>query len=339
MCRSVSDAMKPGRRPLLAVALGLAGIALFACGDKPATEELPPRPDLGDAELVLYTSLAHENVVAITDAWRESSGVTVSFLIDDASALIDKMANKEHYPGADLLLLSESVGISSAVDRDVLRPLPRSESSADGSALPVDADGYWRAVGITADLIVRAAAIDAPATYAELGDARYKGELCLRRGIDPRSVALVAGMADSLGARDAELAVRGWRYNLAAAAFDTEADLLQAIFAGDCAIGIVDSRSVAAIDAWPAGITASPPTDTAAGVHVHPLAIGVSRHARDPETAGRFIDWLGSPDGQAALEAAAAAPGVDAVPEAMRETLPYYLYEDAELLIERARYR
>ena len=319
--------------------IGLSLLGLTACGDRREAEETVPGPSLGDAELVLYTSLPHESVVRIADAWREVSGVTLSFLIDEPGALIQKMADKEHYPGADLLLLTDSVSIAEAVDQDVLRPVYGLESSAASARLPADADGYWRAVGVTADLIVAEASMEIPSTYAELGEAPYKDQLCLRRGIDPRSVALVASMTERLGARDAELAVRGWRYNQATAAFDTEAELLAALAAGDCSIAIVDSRSVAAAGSLPASLKAGVPTDTTAGAHVHPLALGVSRHARDPETAGKFVDWLLSPDGQAALQAVGATGGLDALPERMREPLPYFLYEDARLLIERARYR
>ena len=49
-------------RHLRAIALGLSFLGVFGCGEKPATDEPPARPDLGDAELVLYTSLAHESV-------------------------------------------------------------------------------------------------------------------------------------------------------------------------------------------------------------------------------------------------------------------------------------
>ena len=321
------------------VLLVLNAFSLPGCSPQPAWDATTPGPDSGDAELVLYTSLSHESVIAIAEAWREESGVTVSFLIDDAETLIDKMVTKAHYPGADLLLVTDSVSISQAVDQDVLRPLQTSLPSTARADLPRDPDGYWQAVGTSADLIVARDTIELPETYADLGKPRYKDTLCLRRGSDRRSVALAAGITDRLGGRDSELAVRGWRFNLATTVFDNEPDLLAAIFSAACGIGIVDSRTVAAVSSLPSGIAVGLPTDMTAGVHVHPLAAGVSRHARDPETAARFISWLLSPQGQAVLEASGAAPRAGVASAHMRETLPYYLYEDAELLIERARYR
>lgn len=330
------------RTPRIVSALALIVLITFnlpGC-NRPTTEDAAePRPDLGDADLVLYTSLPQEGVIAIADAWRDVSGIAISFMIDDAETLIDKMATKAHYPGADLLLVADSVSISQAVDQDVLRPFAMLLPSTARSGLPVDPDGYWRAVGITADLIVARDSLELPTTYAALGEPRYKDSLCLRRGSERRSVALVAGITERLGARDSELAVRGWRFNLATAVFDNESDLLAAIVSGTCGIGIVDSRIVAAASNLPSDIVVAPPTDASAGVHVHPLAVGVSRHARDPDTAARFIDWLLSPAGQDVLEASGAAPAIDIATGQVRESLPYYLYEDAELLIERARYR
>lgn len=319
--------------------LALIAPGLSGCNSPPGEGAAVPGPELGDAELVLYTSLPHASVVAIADAWRDESGIAVSFLIDDAENLIDKMVTKAHYPGADLLLVADSVSISQAVDQDVLRPLQTPMSSAGRSALPGDPDGYWAAVGFTADLIVSRDSIERPASYADLGGPPYKGVLCLRRGSDRRSIALVAGVTKRLGGRDSELAVRGWRFNLATAVFDNESDLLEAIVSEACGIGIVDSRTVAAAPGLPPGIAVGPPTDMTAGVQAHPLAVGVSRHARDPETANRFINWLLSVQGQAVLEASGASPRTGIAPGQVRETLPYYLYEDAELLIERARYR
>ena len=93
-------------------------------------------------------------------------------------------------------------------------------------------------------------------------------------------------LAMNEGGLDAE-AVRGWVANLAQPPLDTEAELVQAIARGECGVGIASSGATVGTRLQ----VNSPET-----AYVDIEAIGVTRHAANPDAAIRLIDWLVSPD-------------------------------------------
>ena len=337
-----------------AVTLLCVAAATTGCGQRSE----PPEPAAGpaDPQLVVYSSLSHERTLSVADAYREATGVTINILVEEAADLIDAMASKAHYPGPDVVLLDGAGPLAAAIDADVLRPVHIEDPDTLLETVPNDPDDYWYPVGAAADAIVyRSDAVDVESLggYASLGDAQFKDKLCLRRGIHDRSRSLVASMMAALGARDTELAVRGWRANLAASAFDTEAELLAALEEGRCSIGIAGTDQIALhlSDAPGPDLILHFPAVSDGGAMLHPVVAGVARHAGDAEGAVRFVSWLRSPEGQRVLHAGQTeypvVSGVSASPS-LPASMPragvplarvLFAYADAIALIERARYR
>ena len=336
---------------------GLIAIAM-CCGLLGSCGQESAPPDTGQERLILYTSLAEDRAIAIVRAYPEATGVVINHLLESDDVLIEKMVTKEHYPGADLLLISGAGALARAVDSDVLRPIRSEALDRDLAAHYRDPDGYWFAVGARAEMIVvDRRVVDAAAVtgYAALGDPLWAGRLCLQRGTVARNRSLVAAMIAALGERDAELAVRGWRGNLATSVFDEQRDLLAAIEDGDCAIGIAGSDAVARFVADGSGENLGFvfPDSGAGGTQLDLTAVGVSRHANDPDGATRFIEWLVSPAGQQVLRDTDFDFAVDDVtsPQSPLDGWPDfdvspmgvsrtgYLHPEATRLIERARYR
>ncbi len=333
----------------------LAALAVAACGRDPAAPAPPPVNDA--ARLVLYTSLPAERARAVADAYRAATGVIVNVMLESDDVLIEKLSRKEHHPGADVLWVSGAGHLAEAIDNDVLRPIASSELEALPEAFR-EPEGYWHGVGVRAELIVfDRRTVDAATLggYASLADERWRGRLCLQHSLSERSRALVAALIAALGERDAELTVRGWRANLATGVFENQRDLLLAVESGACAIGIAGSDELARFQADGLGENLGfhfPPA-SAGGTQVNRSAAGVTRHANDALRATRFVAWLVSPRGQRVahdgsyeypvLAAVSPSPPLDAWPTfdaspASTARLGY-LYRDAILLVERARYR
>lgn len=344
----------PPRRPSLT---GLIAMAMF-CGLLGSCGQESAPPDTGQERLILYTSLAEDRAIAIVRAYPEATGVVINHMLESDDVLIEKMVAKEHYPGADVLLISGAGALASAVDSDVLRPIRSETLEHDLAAHFRDPDGYWFAIGARAELIVfDRRVVDAAEVsgYAALGDPRWAGRLCLQRGSVARSRSLVAALIAALGERDAELAVRGWRANLATSVFDEQPDLLAAIEGGDCAIGIAGSDEVARFvaDGAAENLGYIFPDSGAGGTQLDLTAAGVSRHANDPDGAARFIEWLVSPEGQRILRDADFDLAVDGATSPrsplygwsdfdvspMGASRTGYLQPEAIRLMERARYR
>lgn len=325
-----------------ALASTLVAITMVAaCGGG----DEPPEAMSAGRSIVLYAELSEERAAALKAAYEADTDGGLLLVLDEGAALLDILRRKADQPAADVLLLRGNDDLAAAVDEDLLRPIV-DNPFAD---FPAEPDGYWAPLGAAADLIVTAPSEDAVAAglgYADLAAADFRGDLCLRRGAHARSQSLVAHLLSTLGERDAELVVRGWRANLAMSVFDDEASLLEAVERGDCGIAIAssdavanhrsDGRELGAIHwpqpAWP-----------------HMLAAGVSRHAREPDGGKAFVAWLTSSSGQAALHSAGfdysplSGAGPEGLPGrgvfAADAAATFWLQADAARLIERARYR
>jgi len=342
-------------RPRACFAAVLVAVSMVSCSNE---SNPPPATATGAAPmLVLYAALPAERMARVATRYRDESGVQVNYMIESDDILIDKLVNKEHRPGADVLLVSGSGHLAQAVEADVLRPVSSSILNAAIEDTMRDPDGYWFGLGHRAEMIVfddRQVNAASLGGYADLAGDNWRGKLCLHRGARERSRSLVAALIAMLGERDAELVVRGWRENLALSVFDEQRDLLLAIESGDCAVGIASSDQVGQLSkAGQAGNIGRhfPPADVG-GTLQQVIAAGVSRHANDAALATRFLEWLASPGGQAALhedgtdyplQGMDLAPPLDSWPDYSPSPITAsrsgYLQREAQQLIERARYR
>lgn len=347
--------LMPGRSGIACCML-LASVVLTSCGDRP--EAPPAAAASGGDMLVLYTALPAERMSRLAERYLEDTGVLVNYMVESDDVLIDKLVRKEHRPGADVLLVSGASHLADAVDADVLRPV-NSETLANAVAEPSrDPDGYWFGVGQRAEVLVydpRRVQAESLGGYAGLADNKWQGQLCLQRGSSERMRSMVAALIAASGEREAELVVRGWRANLATSVFDDQQDLLQAIEDGTCAVGIVGSDQFAEFAQRGGAVNSRVhfPSADDGGTLQETIAAGVARHANDAGLATGFVEWLVSADGQAALHdggtdyplagvAELSAPldsWPDYSPSPISASRAGYLRNEAQLLIERARYR
>ena len=339
-----------------AITLGLAGaLFLSACSEEsPATA---PRVSPARESLVLYSSLPHARTLALAEAYREDSGVTVNFLIESAAGLVDTLAEKRDRPAADVLLVEGTGTLAKALDRDVLRPVRLELPESLDPLAPMDPAGYWYGLGYAADaiLISSRSSLDGGLSYKDLGGPAFEGRLCMRRGHSDRGRALVASVLAVSGARDTELMVRGWRNNAATMPVDGPESLAKALREGRCEVAVLGTDRALAHGLLVPGspIEAYLPGASDGGAVVHPIAAGVSRHSANPELAIAFLRWLLEPSGQRVLHrdgTAFPASGAVSLPEALlplAKDLSDYVsvssatfhHEEALSLIDRAGYR
>lgn len=328
-------------------AAGLVAMLLYACGsdeppEPPASMQLQtqtqtqtqPQSHSGTA-LVLHTNLAPERVAGLSDAYRRAAGHRLEIESMTDAALVAGLAAHAADGSADVLLIEGIGTLAATLEEDGLRP----GRVATDTGTAADPEGYWYSLAAVPDLIVIAGG-EPPANYAALASERYRDGLCLRRGTNPRSLALLGFLILQAGEREAELTVRGWRRNLAQPVYDTESDALAAVADGHC------RATIAGADRITTFLAARPdaPIDVIVpeAAITHPIAIGVARHANDAETAAEFVAWLLRADTASALPLVPDLGGIPGPPGGWDATTAAAIalrYEDAGLLAERARYR
>jgi iron(III) transport system substrate-binding protein len=187
-----------------------------------------------------------------------------------------------------------------------------------------DPDGHWFGLAVRARTIAYSTARVKPAdlsTYAALGDARWKGRLCLRSGKAVYNQSLVAMFINDMGEQATERMVGAWIANLAAEPFSNDTLMLKAIAAGQCDVGITNSYYLGKLQHEQPDLPVQIfwADQAGKGTHVNISGGGVTKHAKNREEAVRFLEWLASPATQQRFAAVnfefPANAGVDPLPE------------------------
>jgi iron(III) transport system substrate-binding protein len=164
----------------------------------------------------------------------------------------------------------------------------------------------WFALSVRARTIVydtRDVLPSALTDYAGLADPKWRGKLCLRTSEKVYNQSLVAMLIAAYGEEQTERTVRGWVDNLATDVFSNDTSLLEAMAAGQCDVGIVNTYYFGRLQKekpdipvavfWPAAATG--------GVHVNVSGAGVTRHAKNAEGAQALLEWMSSGKAQKLL--------------------------------------
>jgi iron(III) transport system substrate-binding protein len=191
-----------------------------------------------------------------------------------------------------------------AAERGLLQPV---DSEALARAVPEslrDDQGRWFGLSVRArTMVYHPGRVDAAdlSTYEALADDQWAGRLCLRTSKKVYNQSLVAMLIEHRGEARTEEIVSGWVENLATDPFSSDTRLIEAIEAGQCDVGIVNTyylgRKLAENPDYPVALFWANQDTT--GVHVNISGAGVTRHAPRPEAARQLLEWLASPAAQA----------------------------------------
>jgi iron(III) transport system substrate-binding protein len=264
---------------------------LAACGRAPT-------------ELVVYSARNEQLIKPIFDRYSQETGQAIRFVTDDAGPLIERLAAEGADSPADILLTVDAGELWYAADRGLLHPVRSPTLEADIPAHLRDPEGRWFGLSVRARTIVHSTERVKPeelSGYAELADPRWKGRLCLRTSKKVYNQSLVAMLMAEHGEASTEAIVKGWVANLATEPFSNDTLLMEAIVAGQCDVGIVNTYYFGRLLRDKPGLPlrlfwADQQTN---GVHVNVSGAGVTAHAPRPEAARKFLEWLSTAEAQA----------------------------------------
>lgn len=285
----------------------------------PTAPESPAVPETRPEPVVIYAPYTDENYLpSLFAAFTRETGIRVTVRHRPEQQIVSEVIEKRGSPPADVLLTRSVHGVWQAADEGALLPLQSEKVTEHVPGWLRDPDGYWTATGFaTIDVVCNAddqADCGAIAQYEDLGSPGLRTRLCLASSTLGVNRTLIANLIADHGIRPAEIIVRGWIANLALPPYESERELLQAIEAGTCALGIVSSDafhqfgrpSVAAV--WPQP------------GYLDLEVVGIGRHARSPRTARQFVEWLIGREAQAAHHSASGLlPANPVVPSSLFE--------------------
>ncbi len=249
-------------------------LVIAACG-------VPEQPS-GPAIVVFATEDDPANLPQLLDAFTADTAIPVEVTWGDSKSNTDAVIAKRR-PPADVLITANVADIWRAGERGALRPL-KGEAFASVIGTLKDPDSQWVALDRRFAVIAISprSEVQSVGNYKALSSSPYQGQLCLSSINNSVNQVVIAMLIEDLGLKPAERVVRGWIRNIALPPFATEESLVAALVSGDCKLGIISAS------ANTVGMKNVGPVPLYSDVS----AMGVGRHAENPERAQQLIDWL-----------------------------------------------
>ena len=257
-------------------------------------------------ELVVYSARNEQLVRPLFDAYTRASGTNIRFITDKAGPLMQRLKAEGANTPADLLITVDAGNLWRAAEEGVLQPVKSAVLSKNIPAHLRDPGNQWFGLSVRARTIVYSTVRVKPSelsTYEDLASAKWKKRLCLRTSKKVYNQSLVATMIARLGEEKTDEVIRGWVANLATDVFSNDTSLMQAIEAGQCDVGIVNTYYYGRLKKKQPNLDVALfwPNQETSGVHVNVSGAGVTRYAKHRDSAVKFLEWLSTPPAQKIL--------------------------------------
>ncbi|MEQ3710414.1 extracellular solute-binding protein, partial [Tateyamaria sp.] len=244
----------------------------------------------------------------------------------------------------DILLTVDTSRLERAKDAGVLQSVDSDVLEARIPASLQDADNQWFGFSQRARIIFydKADVPNPPATYVDLADPAYKGQVCHRSSSNVYSQTLLSSIIENHGEEAAKDWAKGVVENFARDPQGGDTDQLRGLVSGECDISISNTyyfaRSVRKdVDGLPAEARANIgwvfPAQNGEGAHMNLSGGGVAANAPNKENAIKFMEYLASDQAQQYFSAGndeyPAVPGVAISPSVA--TLGLFRPDDVDL--------
>lgn len=254
-------------------------------------------------EVVVYSSRIDELIKPVFDAYTAKTGVKVKFITDKEAPLMQRIKAEGQNGVADLLLTVDAGNLWQAEQMGILQPI---QSAVIDQNIPPQyraSSHDWTGLSLRARTIVYAPDRVKPeelSTYEALADEQWEGRLCLRTAKKVYNQSLTATLIETHGEARTEQIVKGWVNNLSTDVFSDDNAVLQAIAAGQCDVGVVNTYYFGRMHKADPNLPLKLfwPNQGDRGVHVNLSGIGLTKHAPHPEAARQLVEWMTGEEAQ-----------------------------------------
>ena len=260
-------------------------------------------PAFAAEALVVYSARNEQLIKPLVDAYSAATGTPIRFITDKEGPLLARLKTEGARTPADVLLTVDAGNLWQAARDGVLAKVDSNVLKANIPAHLRDPDDRWFGLSIRARTLVYNTKRVHPeqlSGYEDLAEPKWKGRLCLRTSKKVYNQSLVAMLIAHLGEDRAEKIVRGWVANLATNVFADDTKLMEAMAAGQCEVGIVNTYYYGRLKKKQPELPLALfwPNQNDRGVHVNVSGAGVTAHAKHRAAAVKFLEWLSSEKAQ-----------------------------------------
>lgn len=250
-------------------------------------------------EVVVYSARIEPLIKPLFDEYAKTTGVKVRFVTAEAGPLLQRLKAEGKNTPADLLITVDAGNLWQAKQEGLLQSVESKTLAENIPAHLRDPDNHWFALSVRARTIVYNTRKVKPSdlsTYEALADPKWKGKLCLRTAKKVYNQSLVAMLIAEKGEAEAERIVKGWVANLGAPVFSNDVQVMDAIAAGQCDVGLVNTYYFGRLLKKKPNLPLALfwPNQDSTGVHVNVSGAGVTKYAKHPKEAVALLEWLSS---------------------------------------------
>ena len=254
-------------------------------------------------QVIIYSARNEQLIRPLFDAYAKETGAQIKFITDKEGPLLARLKAEGEQTPADMLITVDAGNLWQAARQGSLKPVNSKILQENIPAHLRDPENRWFGLSVRARTIVYNTKKVKPSdlsTYEDLGNPRWKGRLCLRTSKSVYNKSLVAMMIHEYGEAKTEQMIKSWVNNLATDVFSDDVQLMQAIAAGQCDVGVVNTYYFGRLMAKRPGLPLALfwPNQSGSGVHVNISGAGVTRYAKHEAAAIRFLEWLSSEKAQ-----------------------------------------
>ncbi|MEE2730123.1 MAG: extracellular solute-binding protein [Pseudomonadota bacterium] len=295
-------------RVLSSMALITLGWLAGCSEQEEATSEPVPAEAAATAaqggEIVVYSSRKEHLVKPLFDQFTAETGIKVSYLTDGEGPLMARLEAEAERTPADMLITVDAGNLWQAANMGLFQPVQSDVLEANVPEKFQDSENRWFGLSVRARTIVYSTERVKPeelSTYENLSTGEWDGRLCLRTSKKVYNQSLVATLIERHGPERTEEIVKGWVDNLATDVFPNDTALMEAIVAGQCDVGIVNTYYFGRLqkDTPEIPMALFWPNQQTSGVHVNISGAGITQHAKHPELARQLLEWLAQGEAQA----------------------------------------
>jgi iron(III) transport system substrate-binding protein len=284
-----SDRALP-RRALLA-----AGAACLALGGLAG-------PAAAAGEVNIYSYRQEVLIRPLLEAFTKSTGIKVNIVyVKDAG--IERLKAEGMASPADAVLTVDVANLVQLEEAGLLQPAASPTIEKNIPAQYRHPEGKWFGLAARARIVVynpTKVKREDLTTYEALADAKWAKRICVRSSGHTYNLALVSSLIAANGAAKTQEWANGFAKNLARNPTGGDRDQIQAVAAGVCDIGIVNTYYLAGMlsgtdeAAKKAALAVKPffPNQDGRGTHVNISGVAVTASAKNKDNAVRLIEFL-----------------------------------------------
>lgn len=286
---------------ILSALLSVVFIGLSGCSEQ--QDAADKNTALNSKEVVVYSARAEHLIKPLFDEFTQQTGISVKFQTGNANALVERLKAEGANSPADMLMTVDAGNLWYAADQGLFQPINSKVIETNIPAHLRDPEMLWTGLSVRARTIVYHTDRVNPAelsSYEALADNKWKGRLCLRNSGSVYNKSLIAAFIAHHGEAKTETFVKGWVANLTAKPQAKDSQVMDAVLAGQCDVGIVNTYYFGTMQEktpdMPLKLFWANQDST--GTHINVSGAGILKNAKNKTAALALIEWLSSEPAQ-----------------------------------------